>query len=127
MSTIVRVQRLANVQFAPYATTSTPDQWIKVLADTPSARWLDKRIGSNAVCEVDSPRSSLDLALAGLGIAVLPTFIGDTHDSLLRAGQIIPELPYGQWLVTHQNDRNLPEVRQTIDRMRTSLQLRQNI
>ncbi|WP_254429732.1 LysR substrate-binding domain-containing protein [Ruegeria atlantica] len=88
---------------------------------------MDKRIGSNAVCEVNSPRSSLDLALAGLGIAVLPTFIGDTHGTLLPVGRIISELTHDQWLVTHQDDRNLPEVRRTIERMRTSLQRRQNI
>ena len=108
---------LSRVEFAPYAMAGAPDRWIKVLADTPSARWLDKRIGSDAVCEVNAPRNSLDLALAGKGIALLPSFIGDRQNKLERAGDTIPELSHDQWLVTHQDDRHLPAVRRTIDRL----------
>ncbi|WP_234995116.1 LysR family transcriptional regulator [Ruegeria meonggei] len=111
-------QKLNQVQFAPYGTSNAPEQWIKVLADTPSARWLDKRTGADAVCEVKSPRDSLDLALSGVGHALLPTFIGEKFPELTQVGNIIPELSHDQWLVTHQDDRSLPEVRRTIDRMR---------
>ena len=115
-------QKLPPVHFAPYATAKAPDRWIGVLADTPSARWVKKKVGRDAICEVTSPRNSLDLALAGLGIAVLPTFIGDTQDGLKRVGQIIPELSHDQWLTMHQDDRHLPEIRRAIDRIRTILQ-----
>jgi len=108
---------LSRVDFAPYARAGAPELWIKVLADTPSARWLDKTIGNDAVCEVNAPRNSLDLALAGKGIALLPTFIGDGQKGLKRTGGTIPELAHDQWTVTHQDDRHLPEVRRTIDRM----------
>jgi len=110
-------RRLAQVQFAPYSTPRASQQWIKVLADTPSARWVDARTGRNAICEVNTPRNSLDLALTGLGIAVLPTFIGDTQDALTRAGPVIPELTHDQWLVTHDDDRHLPEIRRTVERI----------
>lgn len=110
-------RNLSRVEFAPYARTGAPERWIKVLADTPSARWLDKTIGSDAVCEVNAPRNSLDLALAGNGVALLPTFIGDGQKGLKRTGGTIPELAHDQWIVTHQDDRHLPEVRRTIDRM----------
>lgn len=110
-------RNLSRVEFAPYARTGAPERWIKVLADTPSARWLDKTIGNDAVCEVNAPRNSLDLALAGKGIALLPTFIGDGQKGLKRTGGTIPELAHDQWIVTHQDDRHLPEVRRTIDRM----------
>lgn len=110
-------RNLSRVEFAPYARTSAPERWIKVLADTPSARWLDKTIGNDAVCEVNAPRNSLDLALAGNGVALLPTFIGDGQKGLKRTGGTIPELAHDQWIVTHQDDRHLPEVRRTIDRM----------
>ncbi|MGJ3262830.1 MAG: LysR family transcriptional regulator [Salinarimonas sp.] len=110
-------RRLARVEFAPYAAPGAPERWIKVAADTPSARWLADTIGTDAVCEVNAPRNSLDLALAGQGVALLPTFIGDAQARLRRAGPPIPELAHEQWLVTHQDDRHLPEVRRTIDRM----------
>jgi len=108
---------LSRVEFAPYARRGAPDRWIKVIADTPSARWLDRMIGSDAVCEVTAPRNCLDLALAGKGIALLPTFIGDRQQELHRNGDTISELAHEQWIVTHQDDRRLPEVRRTIDRL----------
>ncbi|MCF6326347.1 MAG: LysR family transcriptional regulator [Devosiaceae bacterium] len=110
-------RKLSRVEFAPYAMPNAPDRWIKVLADTPSARWLDKTIGFDAICEVTAPRNSLDLALAGKGIALLPTFIGDAQKKLNRSGSTIPKLAHDQWIVTHQDDRHLPEVRRTIDRL----------
>lgn len=108
---------VSRIEFAPYARADAPERWVKVLTDTPSARWLGKMIGNDAVCEVSSPRNSLDLALAGKGIALLPTFIGDAQTTLRRTGGTIPELAHDQWIVTHQDDRHLPEVRRAIDRM----------
>lgn len=115
-------RKLSRVEFAPYASAGAPERWIKVLADTQSARWLHRTIGNDAVCEVNAPRNSLDLALAGKGIALLPTFIGDHQKGLQRTGGTIPELAHDQWLVTHQDDRHLPEVRRTIDRLCRVLQ-----
>ncbi|MBU4531454.1 MAG: LysR family transcriptional regulator [Hoeflea sp.] len=108
---------LSRVEFAPYAKDGAPDRWIKVMADTPSARWLDRKVGNDAVCEVNSPRNSLDLALKGKGMALLPTFIGERQSELRQVGATIPELAHDRWIVTHQDDRHLPEVRRTIDRL----------
>lgn len=110
-------RKLALVEFAAYARPDAPDRFIKVVADTPSAQWLDRRIGADAVCEVVSPRNSLDLALSGKGVALLPTFIGSRHAGLVQRGGTISELTHEQWLVTHQDDRHLPEVRRTIERL----------
>jgi DNA-binding transcriptional LysR family regulator len=110
-------RKLSRVEFAPYARADAPERWIKVLADTPSARWLGRMVGNDVVCEVNAPRNSLDLALAGQGIALLPTFIGERQPALRQAGGTIPELAHDQWIVTHQDDRHLPEVRRTIDRL----------
>lgn len=115
-------RKLARVEFAPYARAPAPERWIKVLADTPSARWLDKTVGKDVLCEVSAPRNGLDLALAGKGIALLPTFIGDQESGLQRTAGTIAELAHDQWIVTHQDDRHLPEVRRTIDRLCRVLQ-----
>lgn len=117
-------RKLSLVEFAPYASAGAPERWIRVLADTPSARWLAKTVGNDAICEVNSPRNSLDLALAGKGIALLPTFIGDRQKELNRAGSTVAELAHHQWIVTHQDDRHMPEVRRTIDRLCRVLETR---
>lgn len=111
-------RKLNPVEFAPYTAAGAPELWIKVLVETPSARWVGREVSEeNIVCEITQPRAALDLALAGVGIALLPTFIGDAQDRLRRLGPPVDELRHEQWLVIHQDDRNLPEVRRTIDRI----------
>ena len=110
-------RRLRRVEFAPYSTQESSQKWIKVVADTPSARWIGHTDNRQIACEVNSPRNALDLALAGKGVALLPTFIGDLHPSLNQTSTPIEELAHDQWIVTHQDDRLLPEVRRTIDRL----------
>ncbi|MFV1599891.1 MULTISPECIES: LysR family transcriptional regulator [unclassified Phaeobacter] len=115
-------RKLAAVEFAPYAAPGAPERWIRVVTETPSARWVAQITGGDAVCEVNSPRNALDLALAGHGTALLPIFIGEAEPGLRRAGPVVPELTHDQWLVTHEADRHLPEVRRAIDRMRRVLE-----
>jgi DNA-binding transcriptional LysR family regulator len=110
-------KKLMKVEFAAYATPDAPKQWIRVVANTPSAQWLDRIVGKDAICEVNTPRNSLDLAMAGVGTVLLPTFIGDQRDELERRGSTITELAHDQWIVTHQDDRHLPQVRRTINRL----------
>ena len=117
-------RKLARVEFAPYATPNAPKRWIKVMADTPSANWLEKSVGDDALCEVTAPRNGLDLALAGKGMALLPTFIGDAQPTLAQVGGTIAALSHDRWIVTHQDDRHLPEVRRTLDRLCAALDAR---
>ncbi|WP_308917616.1 LysR family transcriptional regulator [Jannaschia sp. LMIT008] len=110
-------RRLRPVAFAPYAVAGAPDRWIAVRARTPSARWVAERCGDAAAAEVDMPRLALDLALAGLGRVLLPTFVGEAQADLDRVGPEITELAHDQWLVTHDADRALPEIRRALDRI----------
>lgn len=66
--------------------------------------------------EVSHPRNALDLARAGLARVVLPTFVGETEQNLVRLGPPIAELEHEQWLVTHHEDRHIPEIRAVINR-----------
>jgi len=110
-------RKLQRVEFAAYAKTNAPERWIKVAADTPSARYVADRAGGAIACEVSNPRLALDLALAGVGQALLPTFVGDAHRALQRPDDPIAELTHASWLVTHADDRHLPEVRRVLDRI----------
>jgi DNA-binding transcriptional LysR family regulator len=110
-------RQLRRVEFAPYAVRNAPDRWILVRADTLSARWVAERCGDAVAAETDTPRLALDLALRGLGRAMLPTFVGDAFAELDRVGPIVDALGHDQWLVTHNEDRHLPEVRRALDRI----------
>ena len=110
-------RKLNKVQFATYAKANAPERWIRIAAETPSARYVAERAGTSIACDVSNPRLALDLALAGVGQAVLPTFVGDAHRALQRRDGPIEELTHASWLVTHADDRNLPEVRRVLDRI----------
>lgn len=109
-------RRLRRVEFAAYATADASDGWIAVAGDAPSARWLRGR-DVTVLHEASHPRLALDLALAGAGRVVLPTFAGDAEAGLEQVGDPIPELAHDSWLVAHDEDRHRPPVRRALDRI----------
>lgn len=114
-------RRIGQVQFAIYAADSAITLWARVIGSTPSARWLAETHGTAPAIEVTNPRNALDLALAGVARAVLPTFVGKTRPGLTQIGAPIAALAHDQWLVTHDDDRHLPEVRRVIARVHATL------
>ncbi|MEO0547300.1 MAG: LysR family transcriptional regulator [Pseudomonadota bacterium] len=114
-------RKVTKVRFAVYATGDANVPWARVVGNTPSAKWMEDQSRNSNVIELTSPRNALDLALAGSARVVLPTFIGDTFKALKAVTPPIEELEHEQWLVTHQEDRFLPEVRKVIDRIYTVL------
>jgi hypothetical protein len=87
------------------------------MVKTPSALWLAAQSHKAVNIEVSAPRNALDLARAGVARALLPTFVGDAQQDLVRVTSPIAELAHDQWLVTHHEQRFQPEVRRTIDRI----------
>lgn len=62
-------------------------------------------------------RNALDLALASVARVVLPTFVGNNQSGLKQVTEPIGELEHDQLLVTHDEDRFLPDVRRVIERI----------
>ena len=114
-------RKLAPVAFAIYGMPEARPGWIVVTADTPSARWGRLHAGADILHEATNPRVALDLALAGAGRIVLPTFIGDRESRLERRSDPIADLGHDAWLVVHDDDRHLPDVRRVFDRLATLL------
>lgn len=110
-------RKLARNEFAIYAAANAPPHWIVHSADTPSSRWAKERAGKDFCYEVSHPRLALDLALEGAGQLVLPKFIGDEERDLTLRSEAIPELSHDAWLVVHDDERHLPEIRRVIDRI----------
>jgi len=89
-------QPLQQVDFAVYATTEHISTWACVLASTPSAKWVQSHAGKEPRIEITDPRNAMDLAMAGVAKAVLPTFIGDTQPALIRVSDPIDALQHQQ-------------------------------
>ncbi|MEP5771927.1 LysR family transcriptional regulator [Nisaea sp.] len=110
-------RKVGRVQFAGYAASKHVKPWAKVIGNTPSALWLNQSVEDAERIEVTAPRNALDMAKTGICRAVLPTFIGDQESDLVRVTAPILELAHDQWLVTHNEERFIPEVRVTIERI----------
>ena len=108
-------RRVGTVTFAGYATHSKVKGWIGVASRTPSALWLAEQKADEIVMEANAPRLARDLAIKGIGRVVLPCFIGERTRELVRVYAKIPELDHEQWLVSHNEDRFIPAVRQVLD------------
>ncbi|MEQ1551746.1 MAG: LysR family transcriptional regulator [Sphingorhabdus sp.] len=57
----------------------------------------------------------ISAARAGMGAAVMPCLIGDTHSSLVRLFPPIPELTTPGWLVSSASGRQQPHIRALLD------------
>lgn len=114
-------QPINTIRFATYAATEDVQTWARVIRNTPSARWVLAKSQNVTCIEVTDPRNALDMTLAGLTKAVLPTFIGNSQSSLMQVSDEIPELQHEQWLVTHHDDRHRTEVRTVINWIRDVL------
>jgi DNA-binding transcriptional LysR family regulator len=110
-------RKLARNEFAVFSVSDARESRIIHDVDTPSSHWARARAGQNVSLEVSHPRLALDLALEGAGQIVLPTFIGDRDARLERRSDAIPELSHDAWLVAHDDDRHLPEMRRVINRI----------
>jgi len=108
-------RRVGTVAFAGYATDGAVTGWIRVASKAPSARWLAAQSDATIMMEANAPRLAKDLALQGVGRVVLPCFIGDRIPELVQVHPRISELDHDQWLVSHDEDRFIPAVRQVLD------------
>jgi DNA-binding transcriptional LysR family regulator len=56
-----------------------------------------------------------EAAAAGSGLAVLPCHLGDGDPRLRRLGPVLDEIDGSQWLLVHEDLRQLPRVRRVMD------------
>lgn len=88
--------------------------WIapdEALPDHPSVAWR-KRHHPKAVpaYRVNSILTVMAFVSLGLGVGVIPTFLGDAHHGLLRLTDPLEECQTDLWLLTHPESRHLRRV-----------------
>jgi DNA-binding transcriptional LysR family regulator len=98
---------------------STHD-WIALddaLASTVIGRWIHENLRTaHITCRVDALPVLRDAALAGLGLALLPCYLGDPAPGLHRLAQkTMTEPRSALWLLTHDDLRRTARIRATLD------------
>lgn len=102
-----RVQAAGELPSGPWIGLDT------TLAAIPAARWLAEHIADDHFAlRSNSMLTVTEAARAGLGFALLPTYLGDDPShGLTRIGQPIAELLSEVWILTHPDLRHTPRIR----------------
>lgn len=111
-------RRTGSVSYAAYALSAEVEGWIAPSFDadlTPSGRWIKANHRGAEVAKANDPHLAVELALAGVGRVVLPTFVGDDMTPLTRVSAPIEELGTEEWLVAHHEARHDPPIRAALD------------
>ena len=87
-----------------------------------ASRWLARHgYDRRAAYRANSLLSLRDAAAQGLGLAVLPCYLGDRMPGLARTGAPVDELRNELWLLTHPDLRRVARVRVFMDEMREAM------
>lgn len=93
-------------------------QWLGVttnFARSTAGDWQFSRVAEMVEVSADSFLTLASLAAQGLGLALLPGFIGHSYDRLTRAEQFPRGPTTGIWVATHAEYRDQEHIRPLID------------
>ena len=118
-------RRICTARSCVYGRRGTPAEAIdsvafigfaESLGPASSRRWIEANIDpGRIVARANSAHCMLELALQGLGAALLPCYLGDRSPDLVRIGYPAPELDAGLWTLTHADLRRAARVRAFMD------------
>ena len=106
----------AKLAFDVYATPGAPqDKWLGISGATARSRvakWMGDNIDPGSISgAADSFLTLQQLAVAGLGQAILPCILGDKNPRLERRRGIIPDMPVDIWVASHTDLMGVPRIR----------------
>ena len=118
-------RRVATIAFAIYGSTEylaghtshdlVAHRWVAPddsLADTAVARWMRARLRDSEIAlRADSLLALSQAARAGLGLAALPCYLGDTTAGLACVHRPIPAMEAALWILTHEDLRHTARIR----------------
>jgi DNA-binding transcriptional LysR family regulator len=122
-----RVADIAHAIYGSYAYLSghndkdlSAHDWIGLddaLAGTVIGRWMDENLrAAHTACRVDALPALRDAAEAGLGLAMLPCYVGDLASGLRRVTpKTLSEPRSALWLLTHDDLKRTARIRATLD------------
>jgi len=124
--------RMAVCVYRPAAwAAAEPKHWQRLPWVTPDASfshqasvaWLQSQGHfERATMRCDSIEHVALLANAGIGLAVLPCYLGDRCAGLIRASEPIPEFTSDLWLLWHPQWRGVKRITAVVEHLTTGLQ-----
>lgn len=128
-------RKIADIAFAIYASArylkQQPDRplaqhaWLGLdepLTDSRPGRWLQTEIPPENVClRADSFVALRMAAEQGLGLALMPCYLGDASRKLRRLETSLPQLDVGLWVLTHSDLARSARIRAYIEHLDASI------
>jgi DNA-binding transcriptional LysR family regulator len=123
-------RRLSDILWAPYATPAVLSKatgkrdfaglnfvgWAETAQGIRAASWIETNIPREAIVyRSSSVLNQLAAAKAGMGLAILPCYLGDPEPDIERAAPPLSDLKTELWLVTHQALKGSARVRAFMD------------
>ncbi len=128
----VVARRLATIGFAVYGTARVAGlpaeerRWVSFddsLAHVPESEWVETARGPHPpVFRSNSTAALLEAARAGIGLGLLPCWLGEGAAELQRLGGVV--LRRELWLVLHPQLRRAPLVRAVADHLTEAIEAR---
>jgi len=101
--------------FAVYAASDSHDGWLGLvgpLARSGPALWMAENVSQRAInATADSFLTLQDMAVHGLGRAILPNFIGDADPRLRVISDEMPRFAIPLWVASHADIGSTPRLR----------------
>lgn len=111
----------SDLAFAAYSRSGAAKTWLGLsgpLARSAPAQWMATHVRQDQITTgADSFLVLRELALLGMGTAILPVFVGDTTAGLLRRPTAMPGISVPIWVGTHSDLRDVPRIRIVRDRI----------
>lgn len=118
-------RNVGRMSFATYAQIAAYEEWRRLpekeipwigvshaLENSPAAGWIESvEVEPKIATRGNSFVTLREMAANGLGLAVLPCFLGDRDDRLIRLQPPPKELDMFVWVLTHKDLRNSARVR----------------
>jgi DNA-binding transcriptional LysR family regulator len=120
-------RRISTVGFAVYGVpefvaariVGKPVPWVGFddgLACSGPGRWLERQSGAAQVrFRANTLPAAAKAAARGVGLAILPCFVGENLPGVERAGGPVPDLDTGLWLLVHPEVAGLPRIKAVRD------------
>ena len=106
-------------------------RWIGLgdnLAHIPQARWMEQEVPpQRVVMRVNTILGLAEAIEAGVGVSVLPCFIGDVLPALARLSDPVSEIGASLWLLTHPDLKASARVRAFMDHAWEALSRRRGL
>jgi DNA-binding transcriptional LysR family regulator len=107
------------LETVPARTDLGRHRWLALdesLSRTTIARWMTRELGDvTIVLRVDSLTALCHAARAGMGVAALPCYLGDTARGLRRVRGPVPEMSTELWVLTHEDLKRTTRIRALTD------------